>query len=169
MGGSEGLLPSVVCDAGPIIHLDELGCGDLLKDFPQVLVPEAVWGEVTSHRPDALRQEILVKTAPLKLISPQLGALSSLLASHHGELEALQLAESYPGSIFLTDDTAARLAGRSLGLHVHGTIGILVRAIRRKQRTKDAILFVLRSLPNKSTLHIKRTLLDEVIREVQNS
>jgi len=28
---------TVVCDAGPAIHLDELGCLDLLIDFQEVL------------------------------------------------------------------------------------------------------------------------------------
>jgi len=28
---------TIVCDAGPAIHLDELGCLDLLKDFQEVL------------------------------------------------------------------------------------------------------------------------------------
>jgi hypothetical protein len=31
----------VICDAGPLIHLDELGCLDLLADFRDVLVPDA--------------------------------------------------------------------------------------------------------------------------------
>lgn len=43
--------PIVVCDAGPLIHLDEIGCLDLLEDFDQVLVPRAVWTEVRRHRP----------------------------------------------------------------------------------------------------------------------
>lgn len=30
----------VVADAGPIIHLDELGCLDILYDFEQVSVPD---------------------------------------------------------------------------------------------------------------------------------
>ena len=30
--------PPVVCDAGPLIHLDELGALDLLGDFSKVLV-----------------------------------------------------------------------------------------------------------------------------------
>src|SRR5438270_251796 len=34
---------SLVSDAGPLIHLDELGCLDLLQDFAEVLVPDAVW------------------------------------------------------------------------------------------------------------------------------
>lgn len=40
----------VVCDAGPLIHLDQLGCLDLLSDFSVVLVPDAVWSEVLKHR-----------------------------------------------------------------------------------------------------------------------
>ena len=30
----------VVCDAGPLIHLDQLDCLDLLADFSRVVVPD---------------------------------------------------------------------------------------------------------------------------------
>src|SRR5437867_3584724 len=43
----------VVCDAGPLIHLDEVDCLELLADFAKVLVPEAVWREVERHGPQA--------------------------------------------------------------------------------------------------------------------
>lgn len=39
-----------VCDAGPLIHLDELGCLDLLADFAEVIVPVGVWEETIKHR-----------------------------------------------------------------------------------------------------------------------
>jgi hypothetical protein len=29
----------VVCDAGPLIHLDELDCLDLLADFSRIVIP----------------------------------------------------------------------------------------------------------------------------------
>ena len=69
----------------------------------------------------------------------------------------------------LTDDTAARLAARSLGLAVHGTLGVLLRAIRRQQKSKEEIVKVLRSLPNTSTLYIRTALLEDIIREVEQS
>jgi hypothetical protein len=50
--------PLVVCDAGPLIHLDELGSLDLLADFPDVLVPDAVWREVNLHRPGVLTSPV---------------------------------------------------------------------------------------------------------------
>lgn len=34
--------PIVLGDAGPIIHLDEIGCLDLLVDFSPVPVPDAI-------------------------------------------------------------------------------------------------------------------------------
>ena len=49
---------------------------------------------------------------PQLFTSAELEALSRLLALHRGELEALQVAEAHPGCLLLTDDTAARLAGR---------------------------------------------------------
>lgn len=91
----------VICDAGPLIHLDELGCFSLLHDFNEVLVPGQVWQEVT------------------------------------------------------------------LGYQVHGTIGILIRAIRRGQRTREEILTVLRVLPTRSTLHVRAGLLQDVIARVE--
>jgi len=48
-------VPDVVCDAGPLIHLDELGCLGLLADFHTVSVPEQVWHEVESPRPGELQ------------------------------------------------------------------------------------------------------------------
>jgi len=56
----------VVCDAGPLIHLDEVGCIDLLDEFSEVLIPAAVWHEVQKHRPRALASPLL----RLRRVSP---------------------------------------------------------------------------------------------------
>jgi hypothetical protein len=45
----------VVSDAGPLIHLAELDSLALLAEFT-VWVPDAVWLEVSRHRPAALLQ-----------------------------------------------------------------------------------------------------------------
>jgi len=86
-----------ICDAGPLIHLDELGSLDLLADF-QVWVPDAVWQEVQRHRPAALQRSIL----PYKHCyvsdtrTPSLVALSRVLLLDVGEREALALMFSEP-------------------------------------------------------------------------
>lgn len=44
-------MPRTVLDAGPLIHLDQLGCLDLLEGFSELLVPPVVWQEALRHRP----------------------------------------------------------------------------------------------------------------------
>ncbi len=161
--------PIVICDAGPLIHLDELGCIDLLSDFPSVLVPESVWQEVERHRATALAYPAvrLKRVQPPVTPSPELEALVRLLPLHVGEAEALAVAIQYPGAGLLTDDTAARLAARTLGIVAHGTLGVLIRAIRRGQRTRQQVLDTLRLLPAVSSIHLKPALLEEVIQQVK--
>ena len=169
MGETDQRRPLVVCDAGPLIHLDELACLDLLADFPAVLVPAEVWREVQRYRPRALCQSVVTlrQLTPTQPVPPALAAMARLLALHAGEMEALRVALEHDPALLLTDDTAARLAARNLSIRAHGTLGILLRVIRRGQRSKSVLLEVLRELPQKSTLHLKRSLLDDVIREAE--
>ena len=85
-----------------------------------------------------------------------------------GETEALALMKEIPNAIFLTDDSAARLVANQMGFEVHGTIGILVRAIRREHRKPEEVVRVLSELPQKSTLYIKHSLLEEIILKVKH-
>ena len=161
-------IPIVICDAGPLIHLDELDCIDLLTDFKTVLIPDQVWQEVQHHRPTALlRPEFQRLVVPIDT-SPIFQGLVHTLTLALGEQAALSLIANYPDAILLTDDAAARLAAQTLNYRVHGTIGILLRAIRRNQRTTNEVIEILRTLPTKSTLHIRRTLLQNIISEVIN-
>jgi len=104
----------VVCDAGPLIHLDELGCVDLLADFGEVLVPDTVWREVMQHRPSALAGDFQAWQRIEKSrerMSAALRNLTETINLHRGEQEALALAVKRSGALLITDDTAARLAG----------------------------------------------------------
>lgn len=159
----------VVCDAGPLIHLDELSCLDLLSDFAALLVPETVWGEVEHHRPGGLKGTRFMRiSAGEGPASPNLAATIRAFGLDAGEREALLLLLSRPGSVFLTDDAAARLAARSLGFRAHGSLGILLRAIRRGQRTREEVLALLREIPKRSSLHVRSRLLQDIIEEVEH-
>jgi len=48
----------IIADAEPIIHLDELNSLNILADFEQVLVPDAVWREVEQHSATLLAEVI---------------------------------------------------------------------------------------------------------------
>lgn len=57
MAGTEPVAVAVVCDAGPLIHLDESGWLDLLADFREVL--RALPGESTLHLKRSLLDEFI--------------------------------------------------------------------------------------------------------------
>lgn len=89
------------------------------------------------------------------------------LALDLGEQAALSLMQQHPDAIFLTDDAAARVAASTLGLQVHGTIGILLRAIRRNQKRPEEIVVLLEELHQRTTLYIRLSLLQEIIARVR--
>ena len=161
----------VICDAGPLIHLHELGCSDLLSDFRSVLVPDQVWREVEHHRPGALEfSGVEIWRTPVALSEiASFETLVRALALDLGEQAALALMTQYPKAILLSDDAAARLAAEALGYRVHGSIGVLLRAIRRQQRTARQVLSILDDLPSRSSLHIRPDLLQMIVREVEGS
>jgi predicted nucleic acid-binding protein len=157
----------VIADAGPIIHLDELHCLDILSDFGRVIVPETVWLEVVHHRPRALCAQVNFIRQRAVGFSPQVKALTPLYTLHAGEQEALHLCVAFKNSLLLTDDTAARLAAKNLGVAAHGTLGILVRAVRRATLSKSEVLELLRAIPSQTSLHVRASLLAEVIDDVE--
>lgn len=161
---SGGLI--AVADADPLIHLDELGVLGLLADFAEVWVPEAVWQELERHRPTALRDTPLRWIKCNAPVSERVIALSALYTLHSGEQEALALCLRHPGVLLLTDDTAARLAAQNLAIRAHGTLGLLLRAMRRRQLPKAAVLALLQQVPDRSSLHIRPGLLHDIILQV---
>jgi predicted nucleic acid-binding protein len=171
MARNSGPARAVVCDAGPLIHLDELGVLHLLGDFAALWVPAIVRSEVERHRPSLFARDLPVfeLAEPASPPTAAMSALSKVFALHAGETQALQIAHELDADLLLTDDSAARLAARELGLPVHGTVGILVRAIRRGQRSADEVVGLLRAIPLQSTLHIKSALLEAIVAEIEGS
>ena len=96
----QAFIRKVVLDAGPIIHLDEIGCLNLLSDFHKPLVPESVWKEVEHHRPSAFQKtEVsLIKTHVGTEKTEQVHILSNAFNLDAGEKEALSLCIQHPTS-----------------------------------------------------------------------
>lgn len=171
-GASTGMIKSlvkIVCDSGPIIHLEELNCLRLLADFKEILIPNIVHKEIKRHRRIDLKKFDL----PVFLVPEQMAysefllTLCRIYSLDAGEIEALACMEKNPQAIFLTDDASARMVAEQMGFKVHGTIGILVRSIRRGQMGAEEVLRILNEVPSQSTLYIKPSLLDDVILRVK--
>ena len=160
---------SVICDAGPIIHLDEINCLNLLNDFKEIILPLSVEREIAVHRPSALTASTLTVKRPAESldIGEKLHALCQIFSLDAGEIESLVLMQSHPTAIFLTDDAAARFVAEQMNFKVHGTIGILLRSIRRGQKKPEEVLQILVDIQKTSTLYIKQALLNEVLQKVK--
>ena len=158
----------VVCDAGPLIHLDEVGHLQLLADFKKVIVPHGVQHEVYRHSQISF-EEPDINWSVVKAVFPleqSVKVICNLFSLDAGEKEALSLLNKEPGAVLLTDDAAARIVATKLGYRVHGTIGVLVRAIRRDLLNPEEVAVALRRIRDVSTLYIKNSLLQEVISKV---
>jgi hypothetical protein len=83
------------------------------------------------------------------------------------ETEALRGCLEYGRPILLTDDSAARVAARSVGVRAYGTIGLLVRSMRTGVCSRQEVVDALGSIPRRGSLHIRQSLLDEVIEQVR--
>lgn len=165
----EGLIREVVCDAGPLIHLHELDSLDLLVDFQEAFVPEQVWDEVSRHRPAALELSGLpLRRVPVAISQePRFQGIVRTFSLDLGEQAALSLMTARRESVLLTDDAAARLASKALGFRSHGSLGVLLRAIRRGLRTPAEVASLLRRVRFASTLHIRENLLRDVLKQVE--
>ena len=101
--------------------------------------------------------------------SPRVAALGTLYTLHRGEQAALNLCLQTHINTLLTDDTAARMAAHSLHLTTHGTLGLLLRSVRRGTYTPAQVLALLQDIPNRSTLHIRSSLLKDVIQQLRDT
>lgn len=161
--------PLAVADAGPIIHLDEVTALDVLGDYPQILVPASVWDEIEHHRPQALRNpDIYLVKMEAPPAAHLLASVAAFYSLHRGERDALGLCLERGIATLLSDDTAARLAAASLGIKTHGTLGLLIRAARRQLRSNQEVLGLLQTILTQSTLHLRPSLLAEIIRQLHD-
>ena len=160
----------MVCDAGPIIHLDELGCLNLMRDFKIVIVPDVVRKEVLKHRKIVFESSDINWTysSSKYVLEEPYRTMCRVFALDAGEMAALEVLGRDPDLILLTDDAAARLAVTNLGSRVHGTIGVLIRSIRRQLMKPSEVIEILKSVPQVSSLHIRPGILQRVISSVQD-
>ena len=96
----------VVCDAGPIIHLDEVGCLPVMQDFAKALVSYGVRQEVLKHRQVSWEDpgvSWLVVSPRFPLEKP-MQTMCQIFSLDAGEVEALSLLSKAPEAVFLTDD-----------------------------------------------------------------
>lgn len=121
----------VIVNSTPIIVLCNIGKLHILKSlYGQIVIPKAVYDEVTSKEDSAclqLKQEtdwIIVESIhnfeAKRMYQAKL---------HAGEVEVMILAQESPqADLLIIDDAAAKKTAKFLNLTVTGTLGVLIKA-----------------------------------------
>lgn len=157
----------VVADAGPLIHLDEIAAMDLLRGYSTIWIPESVASEVNTHRPIALTYPLPFEYHRLEQMNPKVASISDLYTLHRGEIDALSLCVEKSVLTLLSDDAAARLAAKSLDITTRGTLGILIRSVRKGYRTPEQAVVLLEQISTRSSLHIQSSLIASILQQVK--
>lgn len=120
----------IVVNSTPLIILCAIDCLSLLqKLYHEILIPEAVFREVTAKKDSACNQLLKpcdwIRVVPVKDTSEKKMFKAKL---HEGEVEVMILAEEQKADLLIIDDNAAKRTAKYLGFNVTGSLGILVKA-----------------------------------------
>lgn len=162
-----GQVEQAVADAGPLIHLHEVGQIDLLNLFKVLYIPGAVWAESANR----------INSPPLNLNNIRYHTLAasdvdhfiqthSLSNLHVGERESLCLCNQLDIPILLTDDLAVREAARRLCVRPVGSLGIVVRAHKEGVLTYSEAEKSLIALYEESSLFVTQTIVEIAIEQL---
>jgi predicted nucleic acid-binding protein len=116
----------VVCDTGPLLHLSEAGAIHLLHNVGEILIPPTVGREFKANSQGWLPPHWVKITDLDKNVKQQ--AMDWVQEGHIdlGEAEAIGLALQINADWLLTDDAKARQFAETVGLEVHGSLGLLI-------------------------------------------
>ncbi|MEY2429167.1 MAG: hypothetical protein QOJ40_2052 [Verrucomicrobiota bacterium] len=165
-------MPAVVSDTSVLHYLTVTRqFNSLSKLFGQIIIPTAVWKEV-SHRKElpVHSQAANAKEAGwLKVESAHdrqaVQSLREFLGA--GESEAIILAKELQPSLLLMDDLDGRTTAFKLNLPVTGTVGVLVRC--RKLGLIPALKPLLDELIATHRFRFSKALYADALREVSES
>ncbi|MBE2238837.1 MAG: hypothetical protein IAE81_13680 [Caldilineaceae bacterium] len=149
-----------VSNAGPLIALGKLGLIPLLHQlYRPLLVSKDVHQEVVERglelgQPDAYVVQIAVTRRELTVVTIDAEELlsESETSLHRGERAAIWLARRERADWVLLDDEVARRQALALGLHVKGTLGIIVDAHRRSLLHTDQVEWIFQLLLDRADL-----------------
>lgn len=157
--------PIIIADSSPLISLAIIEKLELLPQlYQRVLIPPAVWDEVTVQGFGLPGAEMvsqvkwLERETPLPVLSETLSILVD-----RGEAEALALAQSNPNSIVLLDDAQARRIAERLSIPRIGTLGILRRG--KKAGLISEVKVLIEKLRSNG-IYIGSNLVEAVLRDV---
>ena len=119
----------VLANTTPLIALANINQLELLRKlYETIIVPQAVIDEIVRepakhrvHECSWIKVEKIKDSTQKKMFRARL---------HAGEVEVMILAREQKADLVIMDDDAAKKTAKFLGLHVTGTLGVLLKAKR---------------------------------------
>lgn len=158
------MVSRVVSNTGPLIHLAEIDLTKALNLFKEVYITSEVKNEL-------IRNKIHVpKKIKLVNLKPQFKDVAEILVNKFsldlGEAQSIALALQEKVNYFLTDDLDARMVANAHSLEAHGTVGIILRALRENMINKGVAIKKINELYTISSLFITKDLINQVIKAI---
>jgi len=159
-----------VTDAGPLIHLAEIGSLSLLCIFERLYIPQVVWSETIGQ--NRVAQADLSELSNIeRQFSTQVEVArfvqdNDLETLHGGECESLYVCQQTGVTVVLTDDLAVREAAKRLKLTPVGSLGVVVRAYQGGLISLEEAERHILGLHDISTLFVTRTIAELAIAEL---
>ena len=134
----------VVADTTPLISLMKIGRLNLLEQlFGQVVVPEAVYSELTTNTTFAKESRQIKECKFINRVSVEdtktVNVLRKATGLDWGESEAIVYADTNSANILLIDEAKGRRVAKSMGLAIMGTLGMLIESFYKGILTRDEI------------------------------
>ena len=156
---------TIVGDSSPLIALAMIDRLDLLiKLYNRVVIPQAVWEEVTVTGIGLPGASAVSQLPWLEIQTPSRERLDILtILVDRGEAQSIALALAMPGSTVLLDDAQARRVAERFGVARIGTLGILRRA--KKAGLIDAIKPHIEQI-QANGIYIRQNLITAILQDV---
>jgi len=161
------------CNSGPFIHLAQINLLHIFSLFPHIYTTPQVIVDISKGSEPGIKnipfwKNLKVKRVNRKEIDKIKRAVSKFKLDDT-EASVISLCEKLKVQLFLTDDLDAREAGMELGLDVHGSVGIIVKAYRLGLITfKDAEKGI-NDLYDESSLFVTKGIVIKAIRKLRRN
>ncbi len=158
-------IEKAVFDAGPLIHLQQIGSLSVLRLFGKIVISNQVRQELHGGFP-------LPKNCSVVELDGKSKDAAKLVSERYeigmGEASAIALAKQKGIELLFTDDLSARDTAKRIGLEPHGTLAIITRAYRENVLNKKEALSCLEKLHADSTLYLTTDLLEWARKQIES-
>lgn len=134
----------VVSDTTPLISLLKIERLSLLeKLFGEVLIPQAVFAELTSDErfqleAEQIKQKQFISVKPVSN-QESVSILKRATGLDEGESEAIVLTDELKADLLLIDEAKGRFVSNQMGFRIMGTIGVLMAAYEEHELTANEV------------------------------